>query len=266
MSRKKKDRNSLPKLVSLHHLADDVKTFFRDQLRAARGRALGDAEAYDGIVQVIERLGKVLTSDAEGMYQLAGPIATLASLSPLAFDVPDAHQDFHTRFDRLYELVREARNDAVHDGAQARHLTTRAIELALILEDALMPPQAVVGDYMVRGPVTAELWQPLSFLRQTMLTHSFSYLPVQLSSGGWKLVSDHALAAYLGAEKQQRKDRLKQSLEVADSKGLTLVDAVLVEPDQDVDSVLSQIQSAPVLVARDGGQKLLGIVSAFDLL
>ena len=42
-----------------------------------------------------------------------------------------------TPFSRLYDLVQDARNDALHQGAFARHLTIHAIGLALILEDAL---------------------------------------------------------------------------------------------------------------------------------
>ena len=32
-----------------------------------------------------------------------------------------------------------------------------------------------VSDFMVRNPVCASMWQPLSFIRQSMLVNSFSY-------------------------------------------------------------------------------------------
>lgn len=38
----------------------------------------------------------------------------------------------------------------------------------------------VASDYMVHRAVTVESWQSLSFVRQNMLAHSFSYLPVLL--------------------------------------------------------------------------------------
>lgn len=37
----------------------------------------------------------------------------------------------------LYDLVEQGRNEALHQGAFARHLAEHAIELALALEDAL---------------------------------------------------------------------------------------------------------------------------------
>ena len=70
-------------------------------------------------------------------------------------------------------------NDALHQGAFARHLTIHAIDLALILEDALRSfEEPRVSDYMVRNPLFAELWQPIGFIRQQMLANSFSFLPV----------------------------------------------------------------------------------------
>jgi hypothetical protein len=66
----------------------------------------------------------------------------------------------------------------LHQGAFARRLTGHAIELSLVLEDALRRSldSPVVGDYMVRGPICAEPWQPISFIRQRMLANSFSFL------------------------------------------------------------------------------------------
>jgi hypothetical protein len=39
---------------------------------------------------------------------------------------------------RLFNVVREARNKAVHDGAYARHLNGRLVDLLLLLEEAIM--------------------------------------------------------------------------------------------------------------------------------
>jgi len=47
-------------------------------------------------------------------------------------------------FTALYESVRKARNAAVHEGALARHLAVHALEMALVLEDALMTNDAPV--------------------------------------------------------------------------------------------------------------------------
>jgi len=109
---------------------------FSDELREARENALRDSEAFDGIVHVVERLGSFLR----------GKITHLE-------EIPGQRPDLHVPFSLLYKLVREARNDALHQGAFARRLTGHAIELSLVLEDALRRSleSPVVGDYMVRG-------------------------------------------------------------------------------------------------------------------
>jgi len=75
------------------------------------------------------------------------------------------------------------------------HLTTNAVELSIVLEEAIMNGYDRVGDFMVRNTVCAYLWQPLSFIRQTMLANSFSYLPVPTGDrgsqfGNWLQISD----------------------------------------------------------------------------
>src|ERR1035441_1611646 len=126
----------------------------------------------------------------------------------------------------------------MHEGAYARHLASHAVKLALILEDALcngsdkdgsnksletpfpkLAPEGAlmkIGELMVPNPICAEIWHPLSFIRQTMLESSFSYLPVQTTADGksaWKLVSDLELARYLKTARnaEERKSRLVQT-------------------------------------------------------
>ena len=55
-----------------------------------------------------------------------------------------------------------------------------------------------VGDFMVRNPICAELWHPISFIRQALLANSFSFLPVRRDTK-WHLISDLQIATYLGA-------------------------------------------------------------------
>jgi hypothetical protein len=102
-----------------------------------------------------------------------GEIETVAGESALASEVPAQWRGIHVPFPLLYGIVKDARNEALHQGAFARHLTVHAIELSLVLEDAMRRSfeNPVVGDFMVRNPVCAELWQPLSFVRQQMLTN-----------------------------------------------------------------------------------------------
>ena len=67
-----------------------------------------------------------------------------------------------------------------------------------------------IGDYMVRMPVSACTWHPLSFIRQTMLANSFSYLPVNNGTEtepDLRLISDCHLAAFLRTGKDLDRDR-----------------------------------------------------------
>ena len=119
-----------------------------------------------------------------------------ANKSPLAYEIPSARRQYHTPFSDLLELVRDARNSALHEGSFARHLTIHVVELSLIIEDALMYNSVAVSDFMVRDPVCAYPWQPLSFIRQKMLLNSFSFLPVCVDykdEKDWWVVSDLSL-------------------------------------------------------------------------
>jgi len=243
-----------------------AKVTLRDQLREARERAINDAEAYDELLSTFERLGCVLSGKVKTLGAYREHILSLCEKSPLATVVPKQHRDWHIPASVLYELVRNARNDALHQGAFARHLTTHAIQLEIILEDALMREATQVGDFMVRDPVCAQFWQPLSFIRQQMLTNSFSYLPV-LYEGKWCLVSDQSVARYLRANVQERDSRLAKTLQAAmESDGSLLEEATCSHADVPINDVLLSC-SQPILVCRrDEPKDLVGILTAFDLL
>src|ERR1022692_4520437 len=93
-------------------LTEKVRLSFRDELREARLKAQKDAEAFEDIVFVLERLGALLNPNAVGLRQKFPAIAGVASESPLASAVPNARRELHTPFAELYDLVREARNSA----------------------------------------------------------------------------------------------------------------------------------------------------------
>jgi hypothetical protein len=138
--------------------------------------------------------------------------------------------------------VREARNAALHEGALARHLTVNAVELSLVLEEAIMRGSYRAGDFMVKNPVCAYLWQPLSIIRQTMLVNSFSYLPVPTSENGvpvWRLIADFQLAQYLRTDGEISTNRLTQKLQqVVDSGQLQLLLAETCGPEDGIEAVL----------------------------
>ncbi len=245
--------------------------FFRDQLRNARNRAIDDVENFDELLYAFERLGCFLSKKIGDLGQYKKPIVELAEKSCLAIEVPSSWHEWHLEAARLFEIVQEARNDALHQGAFARHLTTRAIELSIVLEDALMTDAEKVVHYMVRDPVCAYLWQPISFIRQQMLAHSFSYLPVPVyveEKPAWKLVSDLLIAKYLrSVSKNERKKRLAKSLQEAIKDGLEPLDAQCFYSDDDIDKVISKLNALPILICHSENQKdLIGILTPFDLL
>jgi hypothetical protein len=253
-------------------LNKDEALFFRDQLREARLKVQKDAEAFEEIAFVLERLGCFLKGEPLGLGKFKEPITQLARPSPLCNSVPSNCGGLHMPFSRLYELLLEARNNAMHGGAAARCATSHAVELALVLEDALMNDYEKVGDFMVRNVACAELWQPLSFIRRTMLENSFSYLPVKRMHEGksrWEILTDSALANYLRVMKSsgQRKNLLMQPLEKAiEDGGLKLLEAKICNPENTVSAALGCWDGLPVLVARNGTDELLGILTPHDLL
>jgi hypothetical protein len=277
----------------------DAAIHFLNQLRKARAAVLRDAEAVDALIHVFERMGMFLRHEIGCLADYAGVLGGVAGLSPLARKVPkQIPEDLHIPFSKLFESVREARNSAMHEGAYARHLASHAVKLALVLEDAItndfesirestastripkntpMNGLGKIRDLMVPNPICAELWQPLSFIRQSMLENSFSFLPVRTSLGGesvWKLVSDLDLARYLrtagGNEERQR--RLVQSLdEVAKSGDIQLKDTIRFGPQDSISDLFMRCggqkdwDGLPILVLRSSAD-LLGILTAFDLL
>jgi CBS domain-containing protein len=251
----------------------DVARYFMEQLRGARAAVLRDAEAYHAVVVVLERLGRVLLGKrGNGLRGYAEALNELVESSPLGVRLPSRLPAHHIPFSRLLDLIAEARNAAVHEGAIARHLANHALEAALVLEDALMENAATVGDYMVRGAVVAHPWQPLSLVRQAMLANSFSFLPVrvaEVAGGRWQLISDVALARFFRAAKDraEREDRMALTVRDAALQGcISFDETVLLAPDAPIDVALQRLASCPVLVTGESQEELLGILTAFDLL
>ena len=126
-----------------------------------------------------------------------------------------------------------------------------------------------VGDFMVGSPMCAYLWQPLSFIRQTMLVNSFSFLPVPPAGEqetNWRLVSDFRLAQYLRVNGDVSKERLAQKLQQAVESGqLELHGAHTFNTDDDIQTILGKSNGLPAVVLSPEKQ-LMGIVTPFDLL
>ena len=243
-------------------LTKEERRFFRDQLRDAREVALLDAEGFHPIVTALERLGAVLQRDGNNLGDFQEPllsIARQAKSTPLG----DADRGLFTPVEVLYASVKNGRNDAVHQGAYARHLVRHCVELAILIEEGLVADLKCVADFMVRSPACAETWQPVALARQRMLTSSYSYLPIRVD-GEWKLISDYAIASYLSTAGRPR-DALRERIAVVYERGaLSLETAALVGPHASIQQALEISGGRPVLVVED--QRLLGLATPFDFL
>jgi hypothetical protein len=248
----------------------NLKLHFRDALRNARSSALLDSEAFAGIILVLELIGNVSGKKKDGLQDVKAILKGFVEKSPLEEAAYRAHE-YHVPFSRLFDLIVDGRNAAVHEGALARHLTGHAMELALLVEDALVSKYDTISDFMVRGATTALPWHPLSFVRQSMLLNSFSYLPVFMKvrdDESWWLISDFAVAAYLRACKTgaDRTKRLSERLdEVINAGFIEPIKPTICESNSRISAILNAEDGEPKLVVGKHGE-LLGILTPFDLL
>jgi predicted transcriptional regulator len=96
---------------------------------------------------------------------------------------------------------------AVHDGAWIRRRSDQLVQLLLLLEEATLHELTSVEQIMVGSVIIAEPWQQLAHVRRTMLSNSFSFLPILMSR--WYLLSDEAIVAITRMEaNEERKSRL----------------------------------------------------------
>lgn len=250
-----------------YKLSEEVASYFADQFKAARAIAQLDSEDFREILFALERFGSFLTEKTNVLGKCQSAINEIACKSHLAKEIPKNHKSWHTPFSDLYEMVMTARNDALHQGAVARNLTTHAIELSVVLEDALMSGMKNVSYFMVRNPVRAYFWQPISFVRQEMLVNSFSYLPVQYADARWYLISDVEVARYIRVKSEKRKERLGKTIVQAFDDGLKLESADWCSSKDQIDDVMNRIGHLPLLVSSpEHPESLIGILTPFDLL
>ena len=196
-------------------------------------------------------------------------LSVLASASPLAADLPSQWPGCHTEFDALYDEMQQARNDAMHQGAYARTLTDHAVELSIILEDALMVDDTKVSQFMVRHVVEAKPWQPVSYVRQQMLTQAFSYLPIWYADA-WKLIPEYSVARLLRHSSSKALRRRHLAALVSDTvvdNNLELLEAPIVHPETLITEVLQFICERPVLVVDSvHADELVGLLTSSDIL
>jgi hypothetical protein len=259
-------------------LSPEERQHYRDELRAARYSALADSEGFLAICYALESLGLALLGRKADLGKYQPTLKQVAMQSVVLNELANSFPETFTQFDALFELVRTARNDAMHTGVYARHAAAAGIELCIGLEEALMNtkethmPRKLVKDYMVKSPIVVESWQPVAYARQLMLTHSFSFLPVKL--GEWKLVSETAMARYIQFGGKPGSDWAKlmgTSIEDAAGSGLKLLEAQVVGLDDEVHKLLTDLSDPQAPEPRlwlvvDQQQNLCGVLSPFELM
>jgi len=246
------------------------RLYHRDELRAGRYAALADAEGFHAICFALEALGLRLLGKKADLGKYAPKLEELSQDSAVLSELSAAYSEWFSKFASLYDLVRSARNDAMHTGVYARHATAAAIELCIGLEEALMKqqqrPRQLVEDFMVKSPVTVELWQPVAYARQLMLTHSFSFLPVLQQR--WKLISESSMARYMRSGRDW-KTLLSATIEYASVNGLELIDANVVALKDDVQTLLKEggdMKSPRLWLVGDQRGGICGVLSPFELM
>ena len=142
------------------------RLYHRDQLKAGRYAALADAEGFHVMCFALEALGLRLLGKKADLGKYEPKLLELSQESVVLSELSTDHPGRFSKFSSLFDFVRNARNDAMHTGVYARHATAAAIELCIGLEEALMKqqqqPRQRVEDFMVKAPVTVELWQPVA--------------------------------------------------------------------------------------------------------
>lgn len=252
--------------------------YFRNRFRDARAAADKSDRDCMEIIYALEDFGQVLTGAQDPSNQNLGKYQNcITKFVDKHYPDKDRPQ-YQIDFGRLYDIVRDSRNSAVHRGARSRYFAPRAVELSLIMEDALMRAADTdkVKDYMAASPVVAQLWQPLSIIRKEMLTNSFTHIPYfDKDKCEWFVVSDADIARYLRSCSLgiYKKDRLNHTLEKALSKGMRRSEPlVVVCPDDSVNKVVCPDKSddkapLPILVRHPKhNEHLLGILTASDLM
>ena len=242
------------------------RSYILAELRTARAAALGDAErGFVHICLALERIGTILCRKVENLYSYTD---TLCALCDVRLENGSLEKHPSTGgLRRLLDHLRRGRNDALHHGAYARHLTHRAIEVALLIEEAVMAASVQVSDFMVSNPICAEMWQPLSIIRFAMLSNSFSYLPVKGDDDTWYMLSDLAIAQALTAPTNgERQRRMAMTLkEACTGDHVQLLPARVTASDAPRSALMQDWDGHPVIVADENGN-LLGIVTPFDVL
>ena len=261
-------------------LSPDAARVLRGDVKAALTNVASGREGVASLLHQIERVARYASGKAQiSLGNASDDMRTLVAAFA-GFALQDAGLGGMS-WARLYDLVRDARNDIAHTGTEAVLAETRTQALAAVLLEALLRAAEEDGmtrlaEVMVANPVCAHGWQTIADVRRTMLVTDFSELP--LAGCGvdatWPAVTADGLAAYLGSDEIERKRRMGRTVDKALGEAcrpLQLYNAPTAAEDTLVSDIRNEAgdgSSLPLMVTREaeGGTVLVGIVTAFDLL
>ena len=127
---------------------------------------------------------------------------------------------------------------------------------------------------MVRGPLVAYGWQRIADVRKAMLANSFSTIPFLVEKhdlNEWQLLTDTGVVGMLNSvrTKAERNRLLAMTIDSA-------IDQAKIKPERPtfcsrtdlISKVVPKMNHLPVLVLEGeaGNRRLVGILTAFDLL
>ncbi len=235
------------------------RQYFRSQLKEARVRTFKNAEDFDSIIYAVEKIGYFMWNQCEnverGRYSSLGNSLVKNCFEKL-IEQNNLTAQGYDLFRNSYGILRNGRNEMMHEGSTARKTSAHAIQVSLFIEEALRGQMKKYEDFMVANPVCAEAWQPLRFIKQVMLENSFSYLPV-LHNNKWYIVADYNIAKFL-------KDRNNQNKKLLDNFEELTEESTTAKQNQDID--YASLNHKPILILSKEENHLIGIVTPFDLL
>ena len=267
-------------VLELGRLTPEAARSLRADLKAALTGVASGRNGVASLLHQVERVARYASGRPRAsLWEARGAIRTLVGLFA-------RHGLRNTAlggmdWDRLSDLVRDARNDIAHTGTEAVLAKTRTMALAGVLLEALLGVAGEDGlvrlaEVMVADPVCAHGWQTVADVRRTMLVTDFSELPLAGGAvdGRWLTVAADDLAAYLGFDGPERKERMGRTVDEAVDEArrpLSLCrfrTATDDTPLRDVWEGNNEGPRLPMMVTREGGGdiELVGIVTAFDLL
>ena len=171
----------------------------------------------------------------------------------------------------------------MHKGFAARDLTSDAVRVATILEDALRVKWETfeAADVMTPNPVVASGWRTFGMVRDAMVENAFSHIPI-FWNGEWRAISERRVAGLVqdarahASRPDLRNVRLDGQVAEAPEWG-SLVDKLLARakvPVVRMDELVNSLSfdSGCVLVVRaldgddSGADELVGIITPADVM